>query len=96
MLLALLAVACLAAGVITVWRLRHHGWGVALLAGIGCTVTLPLIAISGMVTFPPLGLALGAAAVLAALRDYDNGKIWYATGWATLAAVAFACARWSW
>lgn len=96
MLLALLAVAALAPGAITVWRLRHRGWGLALFAGVAVTVALPFVLISSMVVFPPLGIVVAAGAALAALRDYDNGKIWWATGWATLAAVALACAGWSW
>lgn len=96
MLYALLAVACLAPGAITAWRLRHRGWSLALLAAVGVTAALPLIVISGMVAFPPLGIAIGAASTLAALRDYDSGKIWRATSWATIAVIAFACARLSW
>ncbi|MEU8968132.1 hypothetical protein AB0D11_02455 [Streptomyces monashensis] len=94
MLYALLAVAALAPGLITVWRLRHRGWGLALLAGIGVTAALPFVLISGMVAFPPLGFVVGVGATLAALRDYDSGKIWHATGWASLAVVVLACAGW--
>ncbi|TGZ14722.1 hypothetical protein DV517_62050 [Streptomyces sp. S816] len=95
MLLALVAAACLVPGALTAWLLRHHGPGVAILAGIGATVMLPFVLISGMLAFPPLGYLIGAAATLAALRDYDTGRLWHATTWATVAVIAVSCARWS-
>lgn len=94
MLLALLA-AVLVPGVITAWLLRHRGPGTALLAGAAATMAMPFLLISGMTAFPPLGVAVGAASSLAALSDYDAGKVWRATAWTAVAAVAFACAGWS-
>ncbi|MFJ6667439.1 hypothetical protein [Streptomyces sp. NPDC091383] len=95
MLLPLIVAACLVPGALTVWLLRQHGWGVATLAGVGVTVAFPALLVSGMLVFPPLGYAIGAAATLAALRDYDTGRLWHATTWATVAVIAMACARWS-
>ncbi|MFK0140691.1 hypothetical protein [Streptomyces murinus] len=95
MLLALVAAACLVPGALTAWLLRGHGWGVAVLAGFGVTAAFPAVLISGMLVFPPLGYLIGAAATLAALRDYDSGRLGHATTWATGAVVALACARWS-
>jgi hypothetical protein len=96
MLYALLAAACLAPGVLTAWLLRHRGWGVALLAAAGVTLALPFVLVSGMLAFPPLGVLVGAVGTVAALRDYDAGKIWRATAWTGIAVVAFACGGWSW
>ncbi|WP_233534362.1 hypothetical protein [Streptomyces murinus] len=94
-MLPLLLAACLVPGALTVWLLRRHGWGVAVLAGAGATAALPLVLISGMLVFPPLGYAIGAAAALVALRDYDSGRLWRASTWATVAVIAVSCARWS-
>lgn len=97
MLYALLAVAGLTPGIATVWHLRRqgHGWLLAVLAGVGVTVSLPFLLLSTLVVFPPLGLAVGAAAVLAALTAFDEGRIVFGLVWVHLAVVAFACARWS-
>lgn len=96
MLLAALCLAALAPGIATSWYIhRRHGWPLALMAGVSVTVSLPLLLISSLIAFPPLGFAAGAAAGLAAMKAYDDGKIWYGTVWAATAAVAFACAGWS-
>ncbi|WP_181140357.1 hypothetical protein [Streptomyces sp. Ru62] len=76
MLYVLLAAAVLAPGAITARLLRHRGPGVALLAGAAATMAMPLVLISGMDAFPPLGSAVGAAGSLAAPSDYDAGRIW--------------------
>jgi len=96
MLIPLLAAAALAPGLATTWLLRHRGWTLAVLAGVGVTVSLPFLLLSSLIAFPPLGFLVGGAAVLAALSAYDRGAIWVATAWAATAVVAFACAGWSW
>ncbi|MER7222609.1 hypothetical protein [Streptomyces rubradiris] len=94
MLLALLAAALLP-GAITTWLMRHRGWAIALLAGIGATAALPFLLLTALVVFPPLGFAVGIAAGLAALDAFGAGRIWAATALATVSAVALACAGWS-
>ncbi|HEY6114865.1 MAG TPA: hypothetical protein VI172_02805 [Candidatus Dormibacteraeota bacterium] len=96
MILALLlTVTALTPGVITVIRLRARGWPIAVLAGLGVTLSIPFVALSCILLFPPLGLAVGILAVVAALNAYDAGRIWTATTWATIAVVALGCAGWS-
>jgi hypothetical protein len=95
MLLFLLAVAALAPGACTAWLLRRHGWPLAILAGAGVTLSLPLLLAGGFVVFPGLGVLAGMAACLAALSAYDDGRVWAATTWAGCAAAAFTCAGWS-
>ncbi|MFF8482353.1 hypothetical protein [Streptomyces antibioticus] len=95
LLVLLLTVAALTPGVLTALRLRNRGWPLALLAGAGVALSVPFILLSSLVVFPPLGIAVAVAAVLAALAAYDDGRVWYATAWAALAVVACACAGWS-
>lgn len=94
MLIALLAVAALAPGLATTWRLRHRGWALALLAGVGITAALPFLLLASLIAFPPLGLIVSAVSAVAALKAYDDGRIWFATAWASMAVVATACTGW--
>lgn len=95
LILLALCTAALAPGVATAWLLRRRGWLLATLAGLGVTVSVPFLLLVSLVVFPPLGFVLGAGAVFAALRCYDDGRIWAATAWAGAAMVAFACSGWS-
>ncbi|MFD6324210.1 hypothetical protein ACFWOL_15370 [Streptomyces sp. NPDC058442] len=91
MLLAL-ALAGLAPGAATAWLLRHRGWPLATLAGLGVTISLPGLLLVAMVVFPPLGIAVALAALAAALRAYDAGRVLIGTAWAATAVVALGCA----
>ena len=91
MLLAL-ALAGLAPGLATTWLLRTHGWTVAVLAGLGVTISLPGLLIVAMVAFPPLGIAVALAALVAALRAYDDGRVLVGTTWAAASVIALGCA----
>jgi hypothetical protein len=97
MLLALICLAGLTPGIATAWYLHHQGRGglLAVCAGIGVTASIPACLISTMWLFPPLGIAVGLASVLAALRAYDSGRVWIATAWAVAATVALSCAGWA-
>jgi hypothetical protein len=90
MLLALI-LAGLTPGVATTWLLRTRGWPLAVLAGLAVTISLPGLLIVAMLLFPPLGVAVALAALLAAVRAYDDGRIWIATAWAATTVVALAC-----
>ncbi|MFE9935872.1 hypothetical protein [Streptomyces hirsutus] len=92
MLLLVLCIAGLAPGVATTWLLRHRGWLLAALAGLGVTVSLPGLLLIAMLAFPPLGIAVALAAVAAALRAYDDGRVLIGTTWAATALVALTCA----
>lgn len=90
-----LLIAALIPGVATTIQLRARGWPLAILAGLGVTCSIPFVALSCLVVFPPLGLAVAALALVAALNAYDAGRIWTATLYGTLAVVAVGCAGWS-
>lgn len=90
-----LLVAALIPGVITSIRLRPRGWPIAVLAGLGVTLSIPFVALSCIVFFPPLGIAVGVLAVVAALNAYDSGRVGTATLWAITAVIALGCAGWS-
>ncbi|WP_330339386.1 hypothetical protein [Streptomyces sp. NBC_00557] len=95
LLITVLCLAGLAPGLATVWLVRRHtGWLLAVLAGVGVTAALPFLLLASLVLFPPLGIAVGLAAALAALRSYDRGRIWSATAWAGLTVLAVSCTRW--
>jgi hypothetical protein len=91
MLLAL-TIAGLAPGIATALLLRHRGWTIALLAGLGVTVSLPLLLVAAMLAFPPLGLAVAVASIAAALHAYDDGRVLAGTAWALSAAISLTCA----
>ncbi|MFD8254696.1 hypothetical protein [Streptomyces werraensis] len=91
MLLAL-TIAGLAPGIATGLLLRHRGWTIALLAGLGVTVSLPLLLVAAMLAFPPLGLAVAIASIAAALHAYDDGRVLAGTAWALSAVISLACA----
>jgi hypothetical protein len=95
MLLALV-LAGLAPGIATAWLLRRRGWPLALLAGLGVTVSLPGLLLLAMVAFPPLGIAVAFGSLIAAIRAYDDGRVWIATAWTAATAVALACAGVAW
>lgn len=90
-----LLVAALIPGVITAIRLRARGWPIAVLAGLGVTLSIPFVALSCLVVFPPLGIAVAVLAVVAALNAYDAGRIWTASLYGALAVIAVGCAGWS-
>ncbi|EGX60115.1 hypothetical protein SZN_09341 [Streptomyces zinciresistens K42] len=92
MILALLLAAALVPGAATVWLLRHHGWALACTAGAAVTLSLPGLALLLAVLFPPLGIAAALASTTAALRAYDDGRIWAGTAWAGTAGLALTCA----
>ncbi|MFF3928585.1 hypothetical protein [Streptomyces hirsutus] len=92
MLLLVLCLAGLAPGIATAWLLRTRGWPIAVLAGIGVTISLPGLLIVSMIAFPPLGIAVALAAIAAALRAYDDGRVLIGSTWATTAVVALTCA----
>jgi hypothetical protein len=94
MLLVLLTLAALAPGIATSWLLRRHGPLIAVLAGAGVAFALPFLLVVSLVLFPPLGIVLAAGAGIAALEAYDRGKVWMATAWAGVMALASACAGW--
>lgn len=99
MLYLVLVGAGLIPGVATTWLVRRrHSWAAAVLAGVAVVVALPVAAAAAVVSlliyFPMLGVALGLAAVAAALHGYDTGRIWLATGWAAAAAVLLSLASW--
>ncbi|MFI5685879.1 hypothetical protein [Streptomyces sp. NPDC051636] len=95
LLITVLCLAGLAPGLATVWLVRRRSsWLLAVLAGVAVTVALPFLLLTSLVLFPPLGIAVGLAAALAALRAYDRGRIWSATVWAGVTALAVSCARW--
>jgi hypothetical protein len=96
MLIAVLCLAALAPGAATAWLLRDRGQPIAVLAGAGVTVGLPFLLLVSLVAFPPLGLVVAAVAGLAALRAYDDGRVWIATAWAAATLAASACAGWTW
>lgn len=91
MLFALL-LAGLAPGLATAWLLRGRGWPLAGLAGLGVTATLPCLLAATLLMAPPLGIAVAAGAGAAALRAYDDGRVWTGTAWAATAVAALACA----
>ena len=97
MMLALICAAGLTPGIATAWRLRHEGrgWLLAVCAGIGVTASLPAMLLSTLWLFPPLGIAVGLASMLAALRAYDSGRVWVATAWVVAATLSLSCAGWA-
>lgn len=95
LIIVILCLAALAPGVATVWLLRDRGWLVAALGGLGVTVSVPFLLLVSLVVFPPLGFLIGGGAVLAALKAYDDGRVWVASAWAAAAVLALACAGWS-
>lgn len=95
LLLVVLCLAALAPGAATVWLLWHRGRLIAVLAGLGVTVSVPFLLIVSLVLFPPLGFLLGAGAAVLAIRYYDDGRVWAATAWAAIATLAVTCAGWS-
>ncbi|WP_327671850.1 MULTISPECIES: hypothetical protein [unclassified Streptomyces] len=95
MLLAL-CLAALASGIATAWLLRGRGWIVAVLAGAGVTVSLPAGLAATMILLPPLGFAVALGSLCAALRAVDDGRVWVATAWATIACLALTCAGVAW
>ncbi|MFF7452120.1 MULTISPECIES: hypothetical protein [unclassified Streptomyces] len=95
LIVTVICLAALAPGAATVWLLHHRGWLIASLAGLGVTVSVPFLLLVSLVVFPPLGFLIGGGAALAALKAYDDDRIWLATAWAAAAALAFACAGWS-
>ena len=94
MLLALILVTVgLGPGVAVGWYVqRHRGWLLAILAGIGATTCLPFLLLMMLIVFPPLGFAVGVGAGIAALRAYDEGRIWIGTALAGVMMVALSCA----
>ncbi|MET9142424.1 hypothetical protein [Streptomyces sp. NPDC004042] len=96
MLLLLVCAAGLAPGIATAWLLRHrgHGWPAAVAAGAALTLVLPALLLGALLTVPPLALFLAAGAALAALRAYDDGRVWSGTAWAGTALVCLSCAGW--
>ncbi|WP_075737522.1 hypothetical protein [Streptomyces acidiscabies] len=94
MLLALIIVAAgLAPGVAAGWYThRRHGWPLAALAAAGATACLPFLLLVALTVFPPLGFAIGVGTALAALRAYDEGRVWIATALVAAAMLAFSCA----
>jgi hypothetical protein len=95
LLITLLVLAGLAPGVATAWFLRQRGPLIAVLAGAGVTVSLPFLLLCSLVVFPPLGFALGAAATIAAVKAFDDGRVWVGLAYAGAAVVALGCAGWS-
>ena len=96
LLITALCLAGLVPGAVTAWYTRRRGYSrnMAALAGAAVTTALPFLLLCSLIVFPPLGYALAVLSVLAALKAYDRGRIWAATAWAGLAAVATACAGW--
>lgn len=94
MLIAVLCLAALAPGAATAWLLRARGTLIAILAGAAVTVSLPFLLLMTLAVFPPLGLIVAALAGLAALKAYDDGRVWTATVWAGAMVIACACAGW--
>ncbi|ELP67623.1 hypothetical protein STRTUCAR8_08584 [Streptomyces turgidiscabies Car8] len=94
MLIAVLCLAALAPGAATAWLLRERGTLIAVLAGAGVTVSLPFLLACSLVAFPPLGVAIAAVAALAALKAYDDGRVWIGTAWTAAMLIACACAGW--
>ena len=94
MLLALILVtAGLAPGITAGWYVhRRHGWPLAILAGLSATTCLPFLLLTALIVFPPLGFAIGVGAAVAAVRAYDEGRVWIATMLAATAMVALSCA----
>lgn len=97
MLLALVCIAGLTPGIATAWYLHHtgRGWPIALGAAAAVTAALPLALLATMSAFPPIGIAVGLAAALAALRAYDDGRVWVATVWAVAAVISLSGAGWA-
>ncbi|MFF7553585.1 hypothetical protein ACFZA9_11945 [Streptomyces olivaceus] len=92
MLLLAICLAGLTPGIATTWLLHRHGWPLAILAGIAVTVSIPGLLLVAMIAMPPLGYLIAAVAVFAAVRAFDDGRIWVACAWATVLATAIACA----
>lgn len=96
MLLIIVCLAGLAPGVATAWYVHHkHGWTLAVLAGIGVTISLPGLLLVTLLAVPPFGFVVGLAASLTALNAYDDGRVWAGTAWAAAAVIALSCAGWS-
>ncbi|MEH0574329.1 hypothetical protein QBA54_07495 [Streptomyces sp. B21-108] len=97
MLLLILCAGALAPGAATVWLLRHrrYAWPLALLAGLGVTLSLPFLLLATMFVFPPLGILAGGAALYAAFNALDAGRLTAFTGWTAAALLAFSCAGWA-
>ncbi|MFF3891371.1 hypothetical protein [Streptomyces sp. NPDC001914] len=95
MLLAALALAALAPGVITGWRVhRRRGWLPAVLAGTGVTVAVAGLALLALIILAPVALVLALLAALGALNAYDRGRLKLATLLVSAMAVCLWCAGW--
>lgn len=87
-----LLIAGLAPGLATAWLLRGRGWPLAGLAGLAVTAALPCLLAAALLLFPPIGIAVAVGSLAAALRAYDDGRVWTGTVWAVTAVVALTCA----
>lgn len=96
MLIAVFCLAALIPGAATAWLLRARGTLIAALAGAAVAVSLPFLLLMSLAVFPPLGVVVAAVAGLAALRAYDDGRVWIATAWAGAMLIACACAGLTW
>lgn len=94
MLIAVLCLAALIPGAATAWLLRARGTLIAVLAGAAVAVSLPFLLLVSLAVFPPLGVAVAALAGVAALRAYDDGRVWIGTVWVGAMLIACACAGW--
>ncbi|WP_225825622.1 hypothetical protein [Streptomyces naphthomycinicus] len=94
MFLAILAAVTLAPGLATAWSLRHRGWPIAVLAGVGVTAALPFLLIVGILAFPPLGVVVAVGSAIAALQSYDRGSIVAGASWAAVAVLATVGVGW--
>lgn len=96
MLIIAIALAGLAPGVFTAWRVhRLHGWIPAILAGTGVTIALVAGLLISLAMVPGLAVIVAAGCLFAALRDFDRGHIFFACAWVGLAAVFMSCAGWT-
>ncbi|MEU9921889.1 hypothetical protein AB0H51_11430 [Streptomyces griseoluteus] len=93
--ITVLGLTALVAGLATTWLVHGpYGWPTAIAAGAAVATSVPALALCSLILYPPLGYALAAVAVFAALRAYDGGRVISATGWAAVATTALACAHW--
>lgn len=94
MLIAVFCLAALIPGAATAWLLRARGTLIAVLAGAGVAVSLPFLLLVSLAVFPPLGVIVAVLAGLAALKAYDDGRVWIGTVWVGAMLIACACAGW--
>jgi hypothetical protein len=94
LLLAIFSSGALAMGLATVWLLhkRNHRWPIAVLAGLGATLSMPFLLLTVLVLFPPVGILAGGLILLAALGSYDRGHVLAGTALAAVGVLAIACA----